>query len=992
MKILFLYPSLLSGFNSYVPRGNSESSYIDHGFAMLSAILKKEGHECFCMDLRSFQSWDHFEEILKQQTFDFTLTTFFSANEKFARQAIEIVKRNFPDKYIIGGGVHLSVTRTTSYPNIDSIVWGEGEPHVLNIANIIEKGGIPEKIYDLKMIEKMDDLPYVDRSLFNRNIEESSPLLPGLPEPFITIVAGRGCWGKCTFCYPSRNLINGNKCRIRSVDHFLGEIIELNNEKPIGSLMIHDDLLGNKKWIEEFIKKWDENLPRISFWCQLRADTILRMKEYIPDLSRIGMSYVSIGIESCSEKELLFLKKGITADQNYEACRLLQDNSINIFANVILGLPLQTKEDLNDTEKFMREIRPAYQAISIYTSYPGSELYKWIEENDYWIGNIEDKNNHYSLHRFPFERKIKGIDYNYIFSIIKKWNEEYKGKLRSYVKKTKLYNMSISKQPVVSVIIVTYNRPELLQQAMQSIFNQTLPSWELIINDYTENWQVNKEVYNLYSSDTRVRWIRHTRNINNISYCWNEALDLIEGEYWCTLDDDNLKYPDFLEKMVKYLDQHPDKQAVVCPMEHTGKMRGIFYRKPLSFQHLKQQNHVDSGQILYRKSVLEKIGMFDENMIMLEDWDFITRLYALNNETGSAIGWLDNEGKPLCSYSWHDKKRMFSKEIKPLEDKYYNIVRNKKIINNIKVKCIMAPRNLTASQVQLSNNIIEALKSLYCVTMTTEHDPDVLFVLGTLYNFTEQEIQSIRNENSRSKMVALLCEEPQATVWNMKYYNFFDRVVTNDINSYNYYDSKKFLYWNNLSISESLKKFVKSYSPKKEYDYCLIGYAYSSRVKFMKELQELLPSKKSLIIGDGWEKVGISGKICKTMNEIETAKMAMKSRIIIIKHRDKDDGGFSLLQPGSINRGYIEAAYKAALIIDNKERNFHCFDEGTYFSYHDAGECASKVNYILNNYNKCQDDIMLLHKIAIKHYTHKKRLLGILNCIVRSERYNKLII
>jgi anaerobic magnesium-protoporphyrin IX monomethyl ester cyclase len=1004
MRILCLYSSLLSGWSSYRPHGNSESSFNDHSLMMLSAVLKKAGHECFSMDLRSFNSWEHFESVLKEQSFDLTLVSFYSANEKFARQAVEIVKKNFPDKYIIGGGVHLSVTKTQEYPNIDSIVWGEGEPHIINIINTIQSGKAPEKIYELEMIKDMDSLPYMDRELFNSKIEESSPLLPGLPEPFITITAGRGCPYHCIYCFPSRNLINGDKCRIRSVDHFLGELIEINKVQKIGSIMIHDDLLGTKKWVEELIEKWNKHLPRIPFWCQLRADVILRIKDYIPALNDIGLSYVSVGFESASDRELKFIRKGITAEQNYEAANLLHENNINLFANVILGLPLQEDEDRKATSKFMEQIKPAYPAISVYTSYPGSDLYNWIKENDYWVGDGSLPEHHYSMHRYPFERKIKGIDYDEINRIINKWNMECKGELRNYVERPKFNfltnKMKKNKKPKVSVIILTYNRPKMLKAAVQSIFDQTLTDWEMIIIENGGDWEMNMEVYDKCLKDHRVKWLRRRKNINNISFNWNQALDGIEGEYWCTLDDDNTKYPEFLEKMADYLDNNMDKDAVVCPMEHTGNMHGVFYRKPASFNHIRSFNHIDSGQIMYRKSIIEKIGMFDEKLVMLEDWDYVIRAYALDNETGNKIGWLDNNNYPLCSYSWHDSKRMFSSEIKPQEDHFTNIVWNKPIYNMVSIKFFTPKENMTESQMQLANNIKEAVGSLPFVQLTP-NIADFILILGTLYNLSEVEMQELRKNNQNSKIIALLCEDPQALTMNMRHYGYIDRIVTNDINAYEYYmknmsdDQKpKFMYWNNLSISNTLKSFMLNYNPKKEYDYCIIGHAYPSRIKFAKELQKHIPdNKKALFIGNGWkDEKDIKGKVFDTLPEIQAAKEAMKSKVVIIKHRDDSDlGGFPLITPKSLQRGYIEAGYRAVLIADLSQRDFHAFEPGTLLSYSTPKECANQVNKVLDNYKNYKDHINNLFDFAMENFTHYKRLLEVLNC-VRSQRFNHLVL
>lgn len=210
------------------------------------------------------------------------------------------------------------------------------------------------------------------------------------------------------------------------------------------------------------------------------------------------------------------------------------------------------------------------------------------------------------------------------------------------------------KKPRVSVIIVTYNRPAMLQTALQSIFNQTFTDWEVIVNDYTEDWTINEQMHTK-TTDSRVKWVRHKTNVDNIAYCWNEALRISTGEYWCILDDDNIKYADFLEKMVSFLDNNPEKDTVVCPMEYLPSGE-LFFKKPKDFEILKRYNHIDSNQVVHRRSLIDKIGYFDENFACLEDWDYFIRIYALNNFSGSAIGWVEDL-KPLCAYMVHEKQR-----------------------------------------------------------------------------------------------------------------------------------------------------------------------------------------------------------------------------------------------------------------------------------------------------------------------------------------------
>jgi GT2 family glycosyltransferase len=232
--------------------------------------------------------------------------------------------------------------------------------------------------------------------------------------------------------------------------------------------------------------------------------------------------------------------------------------------------------------------------------------------------------------------------------------------------------------PVASIIIVTYNRPENLRSAIQSIFNQTLKNWELLILDYTENESVNATVREWATQDIRVRWVWHSENINNIARCWNEGLKIIKGKYWCTLDDDNKKYPEYLEKMTKFLEKNPENDAVVCPMDNTdinGNKIDVLFWKPVSFDDLLHFNKMDSGQIVHRKTNIEKVGLFDESLTSHEDWDYNLRIFKLNDKSGSAFGWLNS--MPLCSYTKHEQQRSLDPTIIEKREQTFSIIRAK---------------------------------------------------------------------------------------------------------------------------------------------------------------------------------------------------------------------------------------------------------------------------------------------------------------------------
>lgn len=427
MNILCIYPgATISGFDSHKIGGSTEATYINHGLAMISSTLKRENHKVWLLDLRAFRNWKDFEEAVAKQKFDIALVSFISVDESYAKKCLRITKKHHPDIPVVAGGIHLSVTQTQQFPNADCVILGEGEEAILDFVRTYQETGEIKPFYESNPIADLDALPFVDRELFNNALEVQSPILPLLPTPFITIVFSRGCPYHCSFCYPSRQLIAGRVKRCRSPENCIEEVQLLRRTGGVGSIMIYDDLFPeDTNWIEKFIELFSSVLPRIPFWLQMRSSFIYKHPDIIRELARIGLTWVSLGVESGSERMLKFLKKGTSVQQNIEAAERLHQNGVNIFCNYILGLPTETEEDTEATGRMLRKIRPAFHAGGIYTSYPGSDLYQYCLQNSLW------EDGHYSMIRHPYERKIKGINYDYVFRKLVEFGQ-YKSDLRQW--------------------------------------------------------------------------------------------------------------------------------------------------------------------------------------------------------------------------------------------------------------------------------------------------------------------------------------------------------------------------------------------------------------------------------------------------------------------------------------------------------------------------------------------------------------------------------
>jgi glycosyltransferase involved in cell wall biosynthesis len=112
----------------------------------------------------------------------------------------------------------------------------------------------------------------------------------------------------------------------------------------------------------------------------------------------------------------------------------------------------------------------------------------------------------------------------------------------------------------VSVVLPVYNAGTFLQQALYSIFNQTLRDWELILIDdgSTDGCLSEHDL-----SDERIRLVRDGVN-RGLAARLNEGIDLARGKYLARMDADDVAYPERLEVQANFLTEHPDIDLVAA--------------------------------------------------------------------------------------------------------------------------------------------------------------------------------------------------------------------------------------------------------------------------------------------------------------------------------------------------------------------------------------------------------------------------------------------
>ena len=194
----------------------------------------------------------------------------------------------------------------------------------------------------------------------------------------------------------------------------------------------------------------------------------------------------------------------------------------------------------------------------------------------------------------------------------------------------------IVKEPLVSVIIPTYKRPEKLPRAIASVLNQTYSNVEIIIvddnNPETDARKRTEEIMSTYADNPRVRYIKHEKNKNG-SAARNTGARYSQAKYVAFLDDDDEFLPEKIAAQVKRLEELPDEYAVcytkVVFEKENGKISESKENREgdLFFDALTRELSFQAGSNLFiRKEVFDSIGGFDESFKRSQDKEVVTRL------------------------------------------------------------------------------------------------------------------------------------------------------------------------------------------------------------------------------------------------------------------------------------------------------------------------------------------------------------------------------
>jgi anaerobic magnesium-protoporphyrin IX monomethyl ester cyclase len=406
MKILFVYS--LDDIQSVENPMNSWTS-VQFGISYISSMLKAHGRQTQLVVLGS-NEWKGSIKQLRKAIEDFSpgLICFTAVYSQYAfiKKIAGLIRRQWPDKYLIIGGTHATLRPDEIIDGpFDSVCVGEGEYPVLELCGQLESQRQPSGIANLwiksrngsieknrprDFLQDLDSLPFPDREMWKPWIKEQAG-------GELAVLLGRGCPYDCTYCsnHALRNVAGGKYVRMRSPENIVHEVDFLHKNFPNRSIFFEVESIAlNKSWMIELCRQltiYNSTISdTLSYACNIRISPQSIDENLFIALEKANFYRINIGLESGSERiRREVLRRNYSNENFLKVVSLARKHGIKILVFNMLGLPGESLDDHKETIRLNRLCQPDWHCTGIFYPYPGTKLYNTCIEQGLIKGTLD---------------------------------------------------------------------------------------------------------------------------------------------------------------------------------------------------------------------------------------------------------------------------------------------------------------------------------------------------------------------------------------------------------------------------------------------------------------------------------------------------------------------------------------------------------------------------------------------------------------------------
>ena len=352
------------------------------GPGFLASYLREHGHECrFARATLDLSDAEVVARVAAEAP-DLLALSLTTRQWQRARRLVPAVRASY-DVPVIAGGLHptFSPEAVLAAPGFDYVCLGEGEEALLELAggadpagilNVWVRGGARPEMRP--PFEPIDALPHLARDMLDEH--------PGV----VHMATQRGCPFPCTYCaariYKELYEGVGTYGRRRSHESVLAELRSLREEGRLGYVIFLDDTFTIKhRWVNEFCRVYGEQIGA-PFSLHARVETV--NERLLHTLAEAGCRQITYGVESGSERvRREIMKRPVTNDRFRDVFRWTREAGILLTANFMMGLPGETREDLQMTLDLAEELAVVDFGYFVFYPYPGTHLFRVCVDEGY---------------------------------------------------------------------------------------------------------------------------------------------------------------------------------------------------------------------------------------------------------------------------------------------------------------------------------------------------------------------------------------------------------------------------------------------------------------------------------------------------------------------------------------------------------------------------------------------------------------------------------
>ena len=361
-----------------VPMNNPESGKSFYDSKFVSTFLLSKRYISYLLAIPTLASLtppQHEIRIFDENIEDIDYTwkadlAGISVRTMFANRAYEISEtyRKRGVKTVLGG-IHPSMCPEEAIQYCDSVVIGEAEgiwPTILRDA----EAGCLKRLYKANGLADLTASPVPIRTSLSKN------------KYFIDIVqTTKGCPFNCEFC--SVYAFDGQTIRNKTIDQVIKEVQDINASRAKykqhkSIFFVDDNIIANKRFARELFLALSPY--KINWMCQASIN-ISQEDELLTLMRESGCGAIFIGFETISKQNLARMHKRINQRYNYlEAVKKIQSHEMLVHGSFIVGYDFDSEEAFDELIDFIQESKLLMPLINVLTPFPGTELFKRLEE------------------------------------------------------------------------------------------------------------------------------------------------------------------------------------------------------------------------------------------------------------------------------------------------------------------------------------------------------------------------------------------------------------------------------------------------------------------------------------------------------------------------------------------------------------------------------------------------------------------------------------